>query len=189
MAGRGKLFIVSGPSGSGKSSLINDIVNESDDFIRSISVTTRPKREDEASGSQYHFVSKDEFNKLIEKDMLLEWASYAGYLYGTPKNFVTENLGKGKSVILVIEVQGAMQVVKKIKEAYLIFITTSSFKELEERIKRRGADSSEETKRRLEIAKSELDHMKHYDCIIVNNNYNEALLNLKEVLNSQKGRK
>jgi len=189
MAGRGKLFIVSGPSGSGKSSLVSDIVNEPDDFVRSISVTTRPKRDDEVSGSQYHFISKDEFDKLIEKDMLLEWASYAGYLYGTPKSFVTENLNKGKNVILVIEVQGAMQVLKKIKETYLIFITTSSLKELEERIKKRGANSSEEMKRRLGIAKSELDHMKHYDCIIVNNNYNEALLNLKNVLNSQKGGK
>lgn len=96
MAGRGKLFIVSGPSGSGKSSLINDIVNESDDFVRSISVTTRPKRKDETSGRQYHFISKDEFEELIEKDMLLEWADYAGYLYGTPKKFVTEKLSKGK---------------------------------------------------------------------------------------------
>ncbi len=189
MTGRGKLFIVSGPSGSGKSSLINDIVSKSDNFVRSISVTTRPKRKGETDGYQYHFISKSEFDKLIEKDMLLEWVSYAGYLYGTPKGFVTENLSRGKNVILVIEVQGAMQVVKKIKEAYLVFITTSSFEELEKRIKKRGADSSEEIKRRLEIAKSELDHMKHYDCIIVNNNYNEALLNLKRVLNSQKGRK
>lgn len=189
MAGRGKLFIVSGPSGSGKSSLINDIVSKSDNFVRSISVTTRPRRKNETCGCQYHFVSNNEFDELIEKNMLLEWAFYAGYLYGTPKNFVTENLNKGKNVILVIEVQGAMQVIKKMKGAYLIFITTSSFKELEERIKKRGTDNSEEIKMRLGIAKSEMDHMKHYDCIIVNNNYNEALLNLKEVLNSQKGRK
>ena len=189
MADRGKLFIVSGPSGSGKSSLVSDIVNELNDFVRSVSVTTRPGRGDEVSGNQYHFISKDEFDKLIEKDMLLEWASYAGYQYGTPKDFVNENLDKGKNVILVIDVQGAMQVAEKIKETYLIFITTSSLKDLEERIRKRGADSSEEMKRRLAIAKRELGHMKHYDCIIVNNNYNEALLNLKKVLNSQKGRK
>jgi len=189
MAGRGKLFIVSGPSGSGKSSLINDIVNESDDFVRSISVTTRPKRKDETSGRQYHFISKDEFEELIEKDMLLEWSAYAGYLYGTPKKFVTEKLSKGKNVILVIEVQGAMQVIKKMKDTYLIFIATSSFKELEERIKKRRTDSLEEMNKRLEIAKSELNYKKYYDCIIVNNNYNEALLNLKKVLDSQKGRK
>lgn len=189
MAVRGKLFIVSGPSGSGKSCLVSDIVNESDEFVRSISVTTRPKREDEASGSHYHFISNDEFEKLVEKDMLLEWAPYAGYLYGTLKSFVSENLSKGKNVILVIEVKGAMQVIEKVKDTYLIFITTSSFKELEERIKKRGTEGPEEMKRRLEIARSELDYIKHYGCIIVNNNYNDALLNLKKVLNSQKGRK
>ena len=189
MAGRGKLFIVSGPSGSGKSSLINDIVNESDDFVRSVSVTSRPKRKDETSGRQYHFISKNEFEELIKKDMLLEWAAYAGYLYGTPKKFVTEILSKGKNVILVIEVQGAMQVIKKMKDTYLIFIITSSFKELEERIKKRRADSLEEMNKRLEIAKSEMNYKKYYDCIIVNNNYNEALLNLKKVIDSQKGRK
>ncbi len=189
MTGKGKLFIVSGPSGSGKSSLIDDIVNESDNFVRSISFTTRPKRKDESSGKQYHFVSKDEFKEIIEKDMLLEWADYAGCLYGTPKKFVTEKLSEGKNVILVIEVQGAMQVMRKIKDAYLIFITTSSFKELEERIKKRRADSPEEMNKRLEIAKGELDYKKYYDCIIVNDNYNEALLNLKKVLGIRKGRK
>ncbi|HEY4662589.1 MAG TPA: guanylate kinase [Candidatus Humimicrobiaceae bacterium] len=189
MGSSGKLFIVSGPSGSGKSSLVNDVVNELNDFVRSVSVTTRPIRRDEVSGSQYHFISKDEFDKLVEKDMLLEWAFYANYQYGTLREFVNENLNKGKNVILVIDVQGAMQVAEKIKDLYLIFITTSSLKELKERIRKRGADSSEEMKKRLAIAKSELDQMNHYDCIIVNNNYNEALLNLKKVLNSQKGRK
>jgi len=184
MAGRGKLFIISGPSGSGKSGLVDDVIKGSDNFTRSISVTTRPKRESETSGKHYHFVSKKEFNKLIEKDMLLEWAPYAGYLYGTPKKFVIENLNKGKNVILVIEVQGAMQVVKKVKEAYLIFITASSFNELEKRVKKRGSESPEEIKKRMEIARNEMKYIKYYDCIIVNNNYNEALLNLKKVLNA-----
>jgi guanylate kinase len=186
MAAKGKLFIVSGPSGSGKTSLINDVLSKSNDFIRSVSVTTRPIRKDETGGSHYHFVREEEFEELIEKDMLIEWASYAGYLYGTPKKFVEEKLKEGKNVILVIEVKGAMQVARKIKSAYLIFITTSSYKELEERIKKRDTDSPEEIRKRLETAKEELDYMKYYDCIIVNNNYNEALLNLKKVLNSKK---
>lgn len=86
MAARGKLFIVSGPSGSGKTSLIDDVLSKSSDFVRSVSVTTRPKRKSETGGSNYHFISQDEFESLIEKDMLIEWAPYAGYLYGTPKN-------------------------------------------------------------------------------------------------------
>jgi guanylate kinase len=189
MTARGKLFIISGPSGSGKTSLIDDVLSKSIDFIRSVSVTTRPIRKGETGGSHYHFISRDEFNELIEKDMLLEWAPYAGYLYGTPKKFVEEKLNQGKNVILVIEVKGAMQVAKKAKDAYLIFITTSSYEELEERIKKRGTDSPEEMEKRLKTAKEELDYMKYYDCIIVNNNYNEALLNLKKVLNTKrKGR-
>ncbi len=188
MAVKGKLFIVSGPSGSGKSSLVNDIVNESDDFIKSISVTTRSRRKGEINGRQYHFISEIKFRELIENDMLLEWASYAGNLYGTPQKFVIDSLNKGKNVILVIEIRGAMQVLKKIKDAYLIFITTSSFKELEERIRKRGVNSPEEMRKRLEIAKDETGYKKHYDCIIVNSNYNDALLNLKKVLNLKKGR-
>ena len=186
MAARGKLFIVSGPSGSGKTSLIDDVLSKSNDFVRSVSVTTRPKRKSETGGSNYHFISQDEFESLIEKDMLIEWAPYAGYLYGTPKKFVDEKLKEGKNVILVIEVKGAMQVVKKIKGACLIFITTSSHEELEERIKKRNANSPDEIRKRLETAKKELDYMKYYDCIIVNNNYNEALQNLLKALNNKK---
>lgn len=179
------MFIISGPSGSGKSSLVVDVIKQSGNFIKSISVTTRPKRESETPDSHYNFISREEFDKLIEKDILLEWASYAGYLYGTPRKFVMENLDKGKNVILVIDVQGAMQVRKKIKEAYLIFITASSTDELEKRIQKRGSESIEEVKRRLGIAKSELKYEKYYDCIIANNDYNEALANLKKVLDKQ----
>jgi guanylate kinase len=183
MASRGKLFIISGPSGSGKSSLVNDILKKSNNFVRSVSVTTRPRREDEVYGSHYHFIAKEEFDKLVNKGMLLEWAAYAGYMYGTPKKFVSDNLKKGKNVILVIDVNGAMQVLNKIKDVYLIFITTSSFNELKNRIIKRGAENDEEIEKRLGIAESEIKYEKYYDCIIVNNNYNEALNNLKKVLN------
>jgi guanylate kinase len=186
MTAKGKLFIISGPSCSGKTCLIDDAIKQLNNFVRSVSVTTRPKRKDEAEGRHYNFVSEEKFAELVEKDILLEWASYAGYLYGTPKKFVEEKLSQGKNVILVIEVKGAMQVAKKVKDAYLIFITTSSYKDLEERIKKRGVDSPEEMEKRLETAKKELDYMKYYDCIIVNNNYNEALQNLKRVLNAER---
>jgi guanylate kinase len=181
---QGKLFIISGPSGSGKSCLVDDIVKESENFVRSISVTTRPMRENETDGCHYHFISKEEFEKLIKEDMLLEWAPYADYLYGTPRKFVEDNLKKGKNVILVIDVRGAMNVKNKIADAYLIFITTSSINELKRRIEKRGTESQEEINRRIEIARKELEYIKYYDCIIVNNNYNEALLNLKKVLNA-----
>ncbi len=183
----GKLFIISGPSGVGKSSLINDALSDLSGFIKSISFTTRPKRKDEVQGRQYRFVTKEEFEELIKKDLFLEWAPYCGYLYGTPKEFVINQLNSGENVILEIEVKGAMQVKEKMKDAFLIFITVSSLKQLEERIIGRGTDNADEIKKRIDIVKHELKYQKYYNCIIINNNYNEALLNLKNVLISKKG--
>ena len=190
----GRLFVISGPSGVGKSSLINDILNDLSGFVKSISITTRPKRKDEVIGKQYRFVTKEEFEDLIRKDSFLEWASYCGYLYGTPKEFVLNQLKAGKNVILEIEVKGAMQIKSKIKDAFLIFITVASLKQLEERIMKlkdrlvkRGTDDTREIKKRMDVARNELKYEKYYNCIIVNNNYNEALINLKHVLLSQRG--
>ena len=126
---------------------------------------------------------------MIEKGHFLEWAHYAGDLYGTPRGFVEEQLEKGINVILEIEVKGAMQVMEETGDAFFIFILTSSLDELRRRLLGRGTDSPEEIKKRLEIAREELEHKKHYDCIIVNNNYNEALRNLIEVLKRESGRK
>lgn len=187
MGDKGKLFVISGPSGVGKSSLIAGVLGKLSGFVKSVSVTTRPKRKNEVNGTQYKFVTDKEFKELIEKDLLLEWANYAGYLYGTPKEFVLSELNSGKNVILEIEVKGAMQVKSKIKDAYLIFITVPSLKNLEERLKKRGTDNLIEINRRMEIAKEELKYEKYYDCIIVNNNYNEALYNLEYVLNLKGG--
>jgi len=183
----GKLFIISGPSGVGKSSLINDALSDLNGFVKSTSVTTRPKRKDEVPGRQYRFVTKEEFEELIKKDLFLEWAPYCGYLYGTPKEFVMNQLNSGENVILEIEVKGAMQVKEKIKDAFLIFVTAASLEQLEERITGRGTDNADEIKKRMIIAKRELEYEKYYNCIIINNNYNEALLNLKNVLISKKG--
>lgn len=192
----GRLFVISGPSGVGKSSLINDTLNDLSGFAKSISVTTRPKRKNEITGKQYRFVNREEFKDLIKKDSFLEWASYCNYLYGTPKKFVMDQLNAGKNIILEIEVKGAMQVKSKIKDAFLIFITVASMKQLEERISRlknrlvkRGTDDADEIKMRMNVAKNELKYEKYYNCIIVNNNYNEALINLKHVLLSQRGGK
>ncbi|MBC7334168.1 MAG: guanylate kinase [Actinobacteria bacterium] len=185
---KGKLFVISGPSGVGKTSLIEDVLERLDGFVKSISVTTRPRRENEINGVQYRFVTEKEFMELVDKDLLLEWAWYAGYLYGTPKDFVLNELSSGRNVILEIEVKGAMQIKSKIKDAYLIFITVPSLKSLEERLKKRGTNNLNEIRKRIEIAKEELKYEKYYDCIIINNNYNEALYNLEYVLNLKGGR-
>jgi guanylate kinase len=183
---RGKLFIISGPSGAGKSSLISDALKGIEGFIKSVSVTTRPKRKNEKDGEKYRFISNEEFENLKKNEKLLESASYCGFYYGTPKDFVQKQLEAGANVILEIEVQGAMQVKNIIKDAYMIFITVPSIINLKERLSKRNTEDSIEIKKRIKTSEEELKYQKYYDCIIINNNYNEALLNLKNLLNSQK---
>jgi len=186
---KGRLFVISGPSGAGKSSLIEDALKSLKSFNKSISVTTRTKRDNPNDRVRYRFISKDEFKDMIESGSLLEWAEYSGEYYGTPIQFVTNNLYQGKNVVLEIDVQGAMQVKEIVKDAFLIFITTNNLKELEKRLIKRGTESLGEIKRRIDIAKEEINYQKYYNCIIVNNNYNEALQNLIEVLQDNKGGK
>lgn len=189
MTTKARLFVISGPSGSGKSSLISDVLKDFTNFEKSISATTRFMRKGERDGVQYHFISKEDFKKQTEDGMFLEWAEYSGYYYGTPKKFVDDKLAAGINVILEIEVQGAMQVMESRVCAYYIFIVADTIDELRRRLLKRGTDSPDEIEKRMVIAEEELKYKKHYDCIIVNNNYNEALQNLKDVLLGTVGRK
>ncbi len=187
MPKKGKLFIISGPSGSGKSTLVKDVLESLDSFEKSISATTRPKRENEEDGKQYFFMAEEEFEDMAKNGMFLEWARYHGHFYGTPKNFVTGKILDGVNVILEIEVQGARQIMEKFKDHYSIFITTASIEELKVRLEKRGTDTAEAIKERVKISLEESGYKKYYDCIIVNNNYNETLFDLIEVLNAHKG--
>jgi len=182
---KGKLFIISGPSGAGKSTLIDDVLTELDGFVRSTSVTTRPKRKDEKEGKKYIFLSEEEFKKLKSSKNLLECASYCGFNYGTPREFVEKELSKGNNVILEIDVQGAVQVKEQKKDVYMIFISTTSTQILKKRLKKRNTESVQEIDSRMKTSEQELKYQKYYDCILINNDYNEALLGLKHVLKTQ----
>ncbi|MBM3712885.1 MAG: guanylate kinase [Actinobacteria bacterium] len=183
---RGRLFIISGPSGTGKSSLVTDALKDLDGFVRSISVTTRPKRKNELKGKRYKFISRAEFEELEKNNQLLECVYYCDFQYGTPKAIVEEQLAGGKNVILEIEVNGALQVKEKVKEAFMIFILPPALVHLRDRLKKRNTESIKEIEKRMKISAGEIKYQKYYDCIIVNNDYNEALLNLKQVLIAQK---
>ena len=184
---KGTLFVISGPSGAGKSSLVREALSQCDNIVKSVSATTRPPRKGEIHGKNYFFLGKEEFEEMIEKNELLEWADYCGYYYGTPLKYVKDNLSKGINIILEIEVVGAMIVKKIIPESYLIFITVSSPAQLEKRLKKRATECDEVIRTRIKKAKEEMKHEKYYDCIIINNNYNEALKNLIYVLTSKSG--
>ncbi len=165
---KGKLIVVSGPSGAGKGTVLRELMSKHDGFVYSISATTREPRDEDKEGVTYFFMSKDKFRELIENGGLLEYATYNDNYYGTPKRFVEEKISDGKNVILEIEVQGAMQIKKLFPEALLVFITPESFEVLSERLRSRGTETEDVIENRLAIARKEAPTALEYDYIIVN---------------------
>ncbi len=164
---RGRLIVVSGPSGSGKGTILAEVL-KNPDYVYSVSATTRNPREGEVHGKHYFFVDKSEFEQGIEKGGFIEYAEYNGNYYGTPFEFVNKNLSEGRNVILEIEVQGAMQIKKRFADALFIFVTPESRKELSDRLHSRGTEEEEVISRRLAIADREIPASFLYDYIIIN---------------------
>lgn len=169
MSKKGRLIVFSGPSGAGKGTLLAKIL-ENDEFVYSVSATTRSKRPYEENGREYFFLTKQEFEDLIFVNGFLEYAQYNGCYYGTPIKFINDSVQNGKNVILEIEVQGAKQIKKLYPEALFVFVAPESIAELEARIRARGTESEESIQSRLRIAKSEIAQAKEYDFIIYNEN-------------------
>lgn len=164
---RGLILVVSGPAGSGKST-VNRFIRENEDFVFSVSRTTRYMRPGEVDGEDYYFVTKDFFKKKIEEDDFLEHAEYCGEFYGTPKSLVYEKIEEGKNVILEIEVDGAMQVKERCPEAVLIMLLPPSFAVQEERLRGRGTETEEKIQKRLNQTVNEIPFANKYDYIVFN---------------------
>jgi guanylate kinase len=165
---QGLLIVLSGPSGVGKGTVCNALRKREVSFVYSVSATTRKPREGEVDGVNYFFKTKEEFEQMIERDELLEWAQYVSHYYGTPRKFVEEQLKQGRDVLLEIEVQGAMQVKKKFPQGIFIFLMPPSLNALKERIVGRGTETTESINERLTAAQVELKMMEHYDYVVVN---------------------
>ena len=178
---RGKTFIVAGPSGVGKGTVLKKLF-ETHDLYYSVSATTRDPREGEVDGVHYHFLSVDEFRTMIAEDALLEHAEYAGNYYGTPKRYVDEAMDAGRDVILEIEMQGARQVCAKRPETVRIFIAPPSWEELERRLVSRGTDAPEKIAQRLRQARVELENAGEYDYMVVNETVEKAAEELAAIL-------
>lgn len=164
---KGNLFIISGPSGTGKGTLCNELL-KNDNIFLSISATTRDKRIGEVDGVTYYYTTEEIFKSMIDNDEMLEYAIYSGNYYGTPKKAVEDMLIQGKNVILEIEVQGALKVKSIMPEAVMIFLVPPSIEELRKRLKERGRESEAEIERRIEAAKWEISQSPKYNHIIVN---------------------
>lgn len=185
---RGNIFVISGPSGVGKGTLLSLLLEKHPEITLSISVTTRNPRPGEANGTNYFFITKDEFSSLIEQEKLLEWAEFAGNYYGTYVETVEEALEEGKDIALEIDVQGAMQIKKKIKDAILILISPPSLEELEARLVGRNTETREVIEKRLSIVKSELEKKAEFNYSVVNKDLKEALLNLEAIVLAERCR-
>lgn len=181
---KGAFIVISGPSGVGKNT-IADILIDKGYGIYSVSVTTRGIREGEKEGRDYFFVSKEEFDKNIEKDNFLEYAQYGDNYYGTLKSYVFDNIDSGTNVIAVVDIQGGVNIEKIFPEAVLIFIMPPSFEELEKRLRGRNTDSEEAILKRLDIAKKEMDFSSHYDYVVINNTVDECINDIIYIIDKE----
>ncbi len=182
---RGKTFIVSGPSGVGKSTVLNALLKEREDIYFSVSATTREPRPGEEDGVHYHFLDVDTFRSWIAKDEFLEYAEYVGNFYGTPKKYVDAAMNHGQDVILDIEVQGAIQVTSKRPDTVRIFIAPPSWSELERRLIERGTDSQEKIQKRLLRAKVEFQTAHTYDYFVINDTVENAVRELNAIMTAE----
>lgn len=181
---KGMLIVVSGPSGCGKGTILAEVL-KNDKFFYSISATTRNARPGETDGVNYYFLTKEKFENLIQNDGMLEYASYCGNYYGTPKKPVEDMLNQGKHVILEIEVQGAMKIKEKCPDALFIFILPPSLKELRRRLNKRGTESEEVIEKRLSEAAGEIEQAYKYDYAMINGELSVAVDDLLAIIRAE----
>ena len=182
---KGRLISFSGPSGSGKGTIMKSLLAARDDTVLSVSMTTRAPRPGEIDGYHYHFVTREEFQKTIDEDGFLEYAEYNGNFYGTPEAPIRRLLNEGKNVMLEIEVQGAEKVMDHRSDVVSIFITIPSFEELERRLRGRGTESEEVIRGRMKTSQYELSRAFRYQYIVLNDEVETAVDRINTIIDAE----
>ncbi|TKJ44237.1 guanylate kinase [candidate division TA06 bacterium B3_TA06] len=182
------LFILSAPSGAGKTTLCRSLVRRDDKVRYSVSATTRPRRGKEEDGKAYHFVSDEEFSSLAEQDGLLEWEEVYGYRYGTPKAQVQELLAAGFDVVLDMDINGALHLKERYPESVTVFLLPPSLSELRRRLTARGRDDRETIEVRLARAEAEIERAREFDYVVVNDSLSASLALLQAILDAERAR-
>ena len=185
---QGQLIVMSGPSGAGKDTIVNELVKKNKNIWVSISATSRKPRNGEKEGENYFFLEKEEFENKIKENYFLEYAEYAGNYYGTPKEKIIEKIEKGFDVILVIEIQGAKKIKELMPEALFIFIMPPSEKELLKRLKNRKTEEKEKIIERFNIAYKEINEVTKYNYVVVNDEIEEATTKVEAIIKAEKCR-
>lgn len=185
---KGSIIVISGPSGAGKGTIINRVLEKNPNCWLSVSTTSRPIRDNDIVGVTYNFVTKEEFEQKIEEDYFLEYNNYAGNYYGTPKKFIFDKVEEGLDVILEIEINGAQNIKRLIPEAIFIFIMPPSMEELKTRLINRGTDSEDKIIARFKTAYQEINEVTKYNYVVVNDALEEAVEKVCSILKAEKCR-
>ena len=186
LKGKGMLVVLSGPSGSGKDTILGKLKESTFSFDKTISATTRDMRDGEKDGVDYYFIDKNTFEEKIKNEEFLEYTIYSGNYYGTPKSEVERHIDKGGFILLKIEVEGADNIRKAIPEALSIFIVPPSLEELERRLRGRGTETEESFQKRFKTAKDELSRANEYDYVVINDNADICTEQVIKILESEK---
>jgi len=182
---KAKLFVFSAPSGSGKTTIVRDVLSSHPDFVFSISATTRKKRSTEIDGKDYFFVSVDEFKKRIDDGDFIEWEKFYDYYYGTLREQIDENIRKGLHTVFEVDVKGGLSIKKVYKNSVLIFIAPPSIEELKDRLIKRNTETDEDLKKRIERAEMELSFKNQFDYIVFNIDLEEAKKEVKRIIENE----